>query len=160
LSPICCPKDTQQQSEHSYWSGDTYSPLVFVSFFLGGGIITMVLWSCLNSLSVVELESGAYDQIDGCNITGLNYTDDNYPGVCSFSLTVEEDMYAPIYFSYRMNNFWQNHREYRQAYSTQQLIGESADTTTNCLDIKTYNGENIYPCGNIAYSFFCRQICA
>merc|ERR1719494_511725 len=63
-------------------------------------------------------------------------------------------MYPPIYFYYSLKNFWQNHREYRKAYSIAQLIGESADTTTNCLDIKTYNGENIYPCGNIAYSFF------
>merc|ERR550517_651216 len=63
-------------------------------------------------------------------------------------------MNPPIYFYYKMNNFWQNDREYRKSYSVQQLIGASANSTTNCLDIKMYNGLNIYPCGNLAYSFF------
>jgi len=150
-----CPPKTKQQRQPRLWSGDTYRPIVFSAIFLIGGIISMILWGCLNSLTVVELESVEYDKLSGCEITGANYTDPElYPGKCTFELTVTEDMDPPIYFYYELYNFWQNHREYRAAYSIDQLIGDSANSTSNCLDIKTYDGLNIYPCGNIAYSFF------
>jgi len=150
-----CPPKTKQQKQPRLWSGDTYRPIVFSAIFLIGGIISMILWSCLDSLTVVELESVEYDKLSGCEITGLNFSDpDLYPGTCTFQLTVTEDMEPPIYFYYKLNNFWQNHREYRAAFSIEQLIGTSANSTSNCLDIKSYNGLNIYPCGNIAYSFF------
>jgi len=150
-----CPDKTKQQKQPRLWSGDTYRPIVFSAIFLIGGIISMILWSCLNSLTVVELESVEYDKLSGCQITGANFSDpDFYPGICTFQLTVTQDMEPPIYFYYQLTNFWQNHREYRTAFSIEQLLGTSANSTSNCLDIKTYDGLNIYPCGNIAYSFF------
>jgi len=152
----CCPVEAQQQSERSFWSGDVYNPMHFSCIFMSGGVISMIIWSCMTSLTVVELKSVEYDKLDGCSqIQNKNYSDsDVYPGLCSFNLTVGEEMNPPIYVYYELNNFWQNNMEYRKAFSWQQLLGVSANNTDFCWDIKRYDDLNIYPCGNIAYSFF------
>jgi len=152
----CCPEATKQQREKRWWSGDVYKPLHFSIMFVSGGLISMLLYACMTSFTVVEVQSVEYDKLEGCaRIAGANYSDPSvYPGRCTFELNVTQDMNPPIYFYYELNNFWQNNMEYRDAYSIDQLLGVSANSTGLCLDIKTYNGLNIYPCGNIAYSFF------
>jgi len=74
---------------------------------------------------------------------------------CFINLKIEEDMDAPVYFYYKLVNFYQNHRSYVMDYDIQQLRGD-VDDTSSCTfdDTKTRDGKTVYPCGLIANSFF------
>eukprot|EP00467_Chlorarachnion_reptans_P010111 CAMPEP_0114499620 /NCGR_PEP_ID=MMETSP0109-20121206/7518_1 /TAXON_ID=29199 /ORGANISM="Chlorarachnion reptans, Strain CCCM449" /LENGTH=230 /DNA_ID=CAMNT_0001677207 /DNA_START=16 /DNA_END=708 /DNA_ORIENTATION=- len=74
---------------------------------------------------------------------------------CSVEIDIHQDMEAPIYFYYKLVNFYQNHRSYVQDFDITQLQGE-ADDTSSCTisEAENRNGKPVYPCGIIANSFF------
>ncbi len=108
------------------------------------------------STTVYE-DSVRYDTL--CGTT--NYSS---PQLCNFTLTVSHDMSPPIYFYYKLHNFYQNHRRYVSSQSVYQLHGDSnpSDLSSCSPDEWEYyyppsNGNNrqtIYPCGAISGSFF------
>jgi len=74
---------------------------------------------------------------------------------CTITLKVEEDMKGPIFFYYKLVNFYQNHRSYVMDYDIQQLQGDVDDTSSCSVEeTKTKDGKSTYPCGLIANSFF------
>jgi hypothetical protein len=102
-----------------------------------------------------------------CVVAGIDYqpsytaTDETVLNVdaCSNELafTLEDDMSAPVYFYYKLSNFYQNHRRYVKSRSDTQLSGASNPDTSTCDPWKrdnTVNEKEYYPCGLIAGSFF------
>ena len=88
-------------------------------------------------------------------------------------ITIDNDISAPIYVYYQLDNFYQNHRRYVKSRSNEQLLGNNlslADIETDCEPIKTnadigfiktaggtadLNMDAVaYPCGLVAKSFF------
>ena len=86
----------------------------------------------------------------------------------TFNLTVTHDMTPPVYFYYKLGNFYQNHRRYVTSESIYQLHGDDQPDLSTCSpELWEYNWLNypqvnngnlteysIYPCGAIAGSFF------
>jgi len=70
-------------------------------------------------------------------------------------MTVDQDMDHPVYFYYKLVNFYQNHRSYVMDYDIHQLQGDIDDTDQCTVDsARKRDGKTIYPCGLIANSFF------
>jgi len=100
------------------------------------------------SKNVVEVESPTYDSPQ--NATAI--PPEVIPMV-SFP-ALPEDMPQPVYFYYKLTNFYQNHRRYVKSRSDDQLRGE-VGSTSNCDPLeKNDQGQVFYPCGLIANSMF------
>jgi len=74
--------------------------------------------------------------------------------VCNVVLTVQSQMSPPIYFYYKLTNFYQNHRRYVKSRDDVQLSGGSDSGSTCDPLINGLGGDLLYPCGLIAFSFF------
>jgi hypothetical protein len=79
---------------------------------------------------------------------------------CTLEFDIPEDMNPPVFFYYRLTNFYQNHRRYVKSFQSDQLKGVAVDNNTisssACDPIKTdpTTGMPYYPCGLIANSVF------
>lgn len=79
--------------------------------------------------------------------------------VCVLEFIVPEDIKGPIYFYYRLTNFYQNHRRYVKSFDVDQLKGDAKSgpqvSSGECepLDVAP-DGRPYYPCGLIANSMF------
>ncbi|KAF9732130.1 hypothetical protein PMIN06_002625 [Paraphaeosphaeria minitans] len=79
--------------------------------------------------------------------------------VCILEFAVPENIKGPIYFYYRLTNFYQNHRRYVKSFDVDQLKGDaktgSQIQSGECdpLDVAP-DGRPYYPCGLIANSMF------
>ena len=92
---------------------------------------------------------------------------------CLVTFDIQEDMKAPVYVYYQLDNFYQNHRRYVQSRSDAQLRGEVVSDPTDCEPLKTITGVpkfnsidpepvindtsvtyKLNPCGLIANSLF------
>ena len=88
--------------------------------------------------------------------TGEDYQD-NPTCTCTLPITIDRQVKAPVYFYYRLTNFYQNHRIYVKSRDNRQLSGNSlkADELTNdCEPYKKVGDKPIAPCGTIANSMF------
>lgn len=47
---------------------------------------------------------------------------------CLVSFTIEEEMKAPVYLLYKLDDFYQNHRRYISSKSNKQLLGHTIST--------------------------------
>ncbi len=81
---------------------------------------------------------------------------------CNLTLSVPERMPAPVYFYYRLTNYYQNHRRYVKSRDDAQLRGEQRtfeDVENTCNPVVSFNdskaqGDVYFPCGLIAKSMF------
>jgi hypothetical protein len=79
--------------------------------------------------------------------------------VCILEFNVPENIKGPIYFYYRLTNFYQNHRRYVKSFDVDQLKGDAKTgpqiKSGECdpLDVAP-DGRPYYPCGLIANSMF------
>lgn len=79
--------------------------------------------------------------------------------ICVLEFSIPEDIKGPIYFYYRLTNFYQNHRRYVKSFDVDQLKGvaktKSQIRSGDCdpLDVAP-DGRPYYPCGLIANSMF------
>ena len=125
-------------------------------FFLGFGIALIIL-----TQQIVEVTE-YYD--DKCKIND----------VCNISIDIPNDMQAPVFFYYQLENFYQNHRRYVKSRDVDQLRGVIQTVSTldsTCTPVvtmaqlgipnnKVLNGSSLLdsdpanPCGLIAKSFF------
>mmetsp|Transcript_1903 Transcript_1903/g.2107 ORF Transcript_1903/g.2107 Transcript_1903/m.2107 type:complete len:346 (+) Transcript_1903:122-1159(+) len=144
------------------------TPTVVIAIFFFIGVVFVPIGAiCLQaSNSVVEV-SRRYD--DFCLSEASTNSareaillDDALQGEgkqCLMTITIEEDMDAPVFFYYELNNFYQNHRRYVKSRSDVQLRGdefESADLA-ECPPQKNLGGDSekvINPCGLVAWSYF------
>ncbi len=84
--------------------------------------------------------------------------------ICTLEFTLPNDMPAPVYYYYRLTNFYQNHRRYVKSLDESQLSGHARDyatinaagssTSGGCAPLIGENNKPYYPCGLIANSYF------
>jgi hypothetical protein len=89
---------------------------------------------------------------------GFKYPEKDVP-VCIIQFRVPETIKAPIYFYYRLTNFYQNHRRYVKSLDMEQLKGKAQSASQirggECDPLETnVDGLPYYPCGLIANSMF------
>lgn len=70
------------------------------------------------------------------------------------TLNIEETMEPPIYFYYKLSNFYQNHRRYVKSRSDGQLKGDTGASISSCEPLERFDEKKLYPCGLIANSLF------
>jgi LEM3 (ligand-effect modulator 3) family / CDC50 family len=79
---------------------------------------------------------------------------------CTLEFTIPDTMGPPVFFYYRLTNFYQNHRRYVKSFQSDQLKGVAVDNVTisnsACDPIRNEptTGKPYYPCGLIANSIF------
>lgn len=78
----------------------------------------------------------------------------------NIELEIPQRMEPPIYFYYKLTNFYQNHRRYVKSRSDDQLRGEAVTNLDSCDPLDKWAVPNssepkpLYPCGLIANSYF------
>jgi hypothetical protein len=74
----------------------------------------------------------------------------------TISYTVTEDMDAPVFVYYNLQEFYQNHRRYVKSKSNLQLRGKETTSSdiSDCDPLEARNGKTLYPCGLVANSQF------
>jgi hypothetical protein len=79
---------------------------------------------------------------------------------CTLKFNIPEEMDPPVFFYYRLTNFYQNHRRYVKSFQSDQLKGVAVDNSTidssACDPIRLDPTTKLpyYPCGLIANSLF------
>eukprot|EP01084_Bolivina_argentea_P219859 372761_1 len=119
------------------------------------GVITFNL-----SRSVVMQEFAAYDSIGACALP-THTRNESWGRECVINYTLEYDFEPPIYFHYKLTNFYQNHRSYVKSRSEYQLQNVDKLDSDKCdpdevrySQVDPYKGDTMLPCGLIANSFF------
>ena len=86
--------------------------------------------------------------------------------VCTIQFGIPDDIGPPVFFYYRLTNFYQNHRRYVKSLDPDQLDGkkrEPSDLTSSCAPLATPSpgtpsdqgaNKQYWPCGLIANSQF------
>jgi len=116
------------------------------------GVIFVPIGSIMlvSSNQVVEVEE-RYDHV--CPTIG---------GPCNITIHIDDKMESPVFFYYKLTNYYQNHRRYVKSRNDAQLRGDIVDTYStiaDCDPVKSLGDsskeENFFlPCGLIARSFF------
>jgi len=74
---------------------------------------------------------------------------------CDVEIDIERDVEGPVYYYYRLTNFYQNHRIYVKSRDNAQLAGKQVSSLNgDCQPYDQNGGKNIAPCGTIANSLF------
>lgn len=79
-------------------------------------------------------------------------------------MVLDEDFDAPVYFYYKLTNFFQNHRSYVKSVDFKQIRGLNSDLK-DCSPLDQYGdypgaensplkAKSLYPCGLVANTFF------
>jgi|ERR1711916_35173 len=149
------PSDTRfRQQQLKAWQ-PVLTPRWVIGSFGITGFVFVIIGIVLLSVAASTLEyETRYD--DKCDLGQVN---------CTVTIDVKEKMSKPVYFYYKLTNFYQNHRRYVRSRSDDQLRGStdiSFKDLENCVPLRALNGDDsenkkdewYYPCGLIAYSFF------
>lgn len=90
--------------------------------------------------------------------TPSNNTQDGDPvKTCTLHFTLPNELQPPVFFYYRLTNFYQNHRRYVKSLDERQLKGDvrSKAALLSCAPLDANSeGRPYYPCGLIANSMF------
>ena len=154
------PNDTDfQQQRLRAWQPALTPRHVVASFIILGVLFIPIGAALLYASSTAYQVQYRYDELCGAPPhTGQ-------PQTCAFNVNITHDMSPPIYFHYRLVNFYQNHRRYVTSQSIYQLHADDTPNTESDISGCTpnppweyYYGNNkeqiIYPCGAIAGSYF------
>jgi hypothetical protein len=142
------PEDTDfRQQRLRAWQPLLIPRSVVLTFILLGCIflpIGFAIWD--GSKQIVEVTQ-RYDEMD-CDLP------EPAPCTKALTLTIPEDIPKPVYFYYKLTNFYQNHRRYVKSRSELQLQGDLSGSNTNCDPLETFNNKTLFPCGLVANSYF------
>lgn len=162
LCRFCSDTDFYQQRLKA-WQPILTPGYVTVTFCVIGAAFCFIGWGLWSASAGVVEASVQYDG-EGATATQCQITSQNERRLCTVDITPDEDMVAPVYVYYQLDNFYQNHRRYVKSRSDAQLRGEMVDgdymTAADLSDCEPLiNDPNqtdlvLYPCGLIAYSYF------
>jgi len=123
------------------------TPRWVIGTFLGIGILFVIIGGIILDYSkkIVEVD--------------YRYDEECAESLCNINVTIPATMKPPIFFYYKLTNFYQNHRRYVKSRDDSQLSGQSAgsdscDPITSTQMTSTTPKLYYYPCGLIANSFF------
>jgi len=142
------PEDSNfKQQRLRAWQPLLTPPWVIGTFFTVAAVFLIIGGVCLAaSQSVVEIEH-RYDVDDCQTVTTGN--------LCQFAVPITKEMKPPVFFYYKLTNYYQNHRRYVKSRDDLQLSGGGDGAVSLCDPLETGAGGLIlYPCGLIANSFF------
>jgi len=72
-----------------------------------------------------------------------------------FEIEINEDMTGDVFIQYKIEGFYQNHRQYAKSFTQEQLNGNNPFSISTCDDFDKDAGLRVYyPCGLIARSIF------
>lgn len=81
--------------------------------------------------------------------------------ICTIEFEIPNNLPPPVFFYYRLTNFYQNHRRYVKSVEERQLQGEAVSLSDlrgsdSCSPLISDGdtGKPLYPCGLIANSLF------
>jgi len=142
------PDSNFQQQNLKAWQ-PLLTPGWVVVYFIVLGLILVPLGVIALQVTapVVETDEVRYDNLprDAFNNTIV-------------SINIPADMSPPIFFYYKLTDFYQNHRLYVKSRDSNQLKGlavASTDLDTKCAPLsRDHNDKLLYPCGLIAQSYF------
>ncbi|KAF9001981.1 CDC50/LEM3 family [Cyathus striatus] len=85
-------------------------------------------------------------------------TNTSVPRQCVIDFEVPATLEHPVFFYYKLSNFYQNHRRYVKSLNSDQLKGKAVTVKTlddsDCKPLASIDNKPIYPCGLIANSIF------
>jgi len=114
-----------------------------IVFFLFLGILFLILGGVVQSANrqVVEVEQ--------------RYDECMWNSTCTVNVHITQDMKAPVYVYYHLQNFYQNVRRYVKSIANTQIRGQNVFSgLANCEPLQKYEAETLYPCGLIANTYF------
>jgi len=127
----------------------TPKPVILSFLIIGIVFIPLGIGIVISSNEVVQIDV-RYDGLDACAIGSF----------CNITLNVPQVMHHPVYFYYRLENYYQNHRRYVKSRSDDQLRGLKVTKESDLQDCDPYistgsSPDTFYlPCGLIARSVF------
>jgi len=128
-------------------------PLPLACCFILLGIICLAFGAIWIGSASVAKESKVYRYDNLCDLNTK----------CTFRFELEEDLEAPVYLYYRLENYYQAYRRYFTSRSSSQLMGNNPndyDTLGACApriseDDDMHDPSAVYlPCGLVGYSYF------
>lgn len=154
----------KQQLMKSWRPKPTLKCAITIYVIIGLIFFALGIAMLVKSNEIFELQQ-RYD--DGCKVDKTNPDK-----VCAVTFTLTDKVTAPIYFFYRVTNFYQNHRRYVQSIDVNQLsagVFVSNQSYSNCEPVtqnkhlftkKSVSGIDLdpeaqaFPCGLVARSLF------
>lgn len=138
------------------------TPKWVVATFLIIGVVFIPIGFVLKGASDSVVEKIVQYGGDGAQDEGNSACMLGNPGshrTCTVSFEAPDDMDAPIYVYYQLEDFYQNHRNYVKSRDDNQLKGEivsrgSLDDCEPLINSPTDPNKVLHPCGLIANSFF------
>jgi len=129
----------------------TPTPVIITFLVVGVAFIIIGIPLLVASNNVVEV-SQRYDDNSQCTINST----------CTIDLQVTDEMKAPVFLYYRLENYYQNHRRYVKSRNDQQLRGvvnQKYSDLADCDPIQSNHSSKdpsqfYLPCGLIAWSLF------
>lgn len=142
------------------------TPRSVILLFSVVGIIFIPVGAIILAASnqVVEVQGHDYSGsccIDNCDATKTWEHSDANP--CNITITVPKRMEPPIFFYYKLTNYYQNHRRYVRSRDDNQLKGDVVELETlletrscdyHVLADPDDRSSIISPCGLVAWSLF------
>ena len=103
-----------------------------------------------------------YNRAPQWQYTPATDPDSGNNGTCHVRFTTPHDLPSSVFLSYRLENFYGNHRRYVLSFSEYQITGEDTsigdiknNPGINCKPLITnHEGKQYYPCGLIANAMF------
>ncbi|KAL0234448.1 hypothetical protein PCE1_001484 [Barthelona sp. PCE] len=146
------PKDTAfRQQRLAAWRPLVKRSCAIISFFS----LFLVLF-CVGLLLLLSSNTSSTKTVEYSSIAGCNIGDS-----CTTTFTISEIMKEPVFFYYKLENVFQNHRRYVQSRDDDQLMGVTGRTYSDvdfCLPMRTINDKDsepvLNPCGLTANSVF------
>ena len=152
---------------------------VFGIIFLTLGIVLYIMSEEIQGITKEYQDTESCKPFKECQCKG-DFYEDCSNCVCSVNIEIEEDITAPVYVYYQLDNFYQNHRRYVKSRSNKQLMGEwqnvgdldDCDPIKKNSDLKDEQRFSVaqkegkpgalalkdddpaFPCGLVAKSFF------
>ncbi|KAL0926498.1 hypothetical protein M5K25_002736 [Dendrobium thyrsiflorum] len=133
--------------------------LVITIFLLAGITFVPVGIICLRASESVEEHVLRYDTEcipEDYRSNRVAYIkDDSISKKCTLNIKLRNQMKAPIYVYYELDNYYQNHRRYVKSRSDKQLLyGLQYKDISSCKPVESSNRLPVVPCGLIAWSLF------